>query len=67
MSTLPLKEYLEQPGVSQEALAASLGVVQAAISQMLRSGRAITVTVAVDGSVTATETRQVPARPKKAA
>lgn len=63
MKKIPLNEYLEKHG-TQAALAAALGVNQSAISQMVRSGRNIEISLLPDGSVEANEIRPIPARPK---
>jgi len=66
MKTIPLSKYLEKHG-TQAALAAALGVNQSAISQMVRSGRSIEITIFTDGRIEANELRPIPARPKKSA
>ena len=66
MTRYPLQQYLETQG-TQKSLAAALGVQQSAVSQMLRSGRNIEITVYEDGRLEANELRPVPARPRKSA
>lgn len=63
MKNLSLNEYLELHG-TQAALAAALGVNQSAISQMVKAGRNIQITIASDGRIEASEVRPIPARPK---
>ncbi len=64
MTTIPLAEYLEKHGTQAE-LAAALGMNQSAVSQMVRSGREVTVTIRDDGQVCAHELRPVPVRPRR--
>ena len=66
MKKIPLSKYLGEHG-TQAALAAALGVNQSAISQMVRAGRSIEITVYDDGRIEANEIRPIPARPKRAA
>lgn len=66
MKKIPLSKYLEENG-TQAALAAALGVNQSAISQMVRAGRSIEVTLYDDGRIEANEIRPIPARPKRTA
>lgn len=66
MKKIPLSKYLEEYG-TQAALAAALGVNQSAISQMVRAGRSIEVTLYDDGRIEANEIRPIPARPKRKA
>ncbi|MGE8098093.1 Cro/CI family transcriptional regulator [Pseudomonas fluorescens] len=66
MKKIPLSKYLEEYG-TQAVLAAALGVNQSAISQMVRSGRSIEVTIFSDGKLEANELRPIPARPKRSA
>ncbi|PNG32219.1 repressor [Pseudomonas protegens] len=66
MKKIPLSTYLEEHG-TQAALAAALGVNQSAISQMVRAGRSIEITLYEDGRVEANEIRPIPARPKRSA
>ncbi|WP_223538675.1 Cro/CI family transcriptional regulator [Pseudomonas sp. BF-R-12] len=66
MKKIPLSKYLEEHG-TQAALAAALGVNQSAISQMVRSGRSIDITIYCDGHLEANEIRPIPARPKRSA
>ncbi|ASE22775.1 Cro family transcriptional repressor [Pseudomonas protegens] len=66
MKKIPLSKYLEEHG-TQSALAAALGVNQSAISQMVRAGRSIEITLYEDGRVEANEIRPIPARPKRTA
>jgi len=66
MKKIPLSKYLEEHG-TQAALAAALGVNQSAISQMVRAGRSIEITLYDDGSIKANEIRPIPARPKRTA
>jgi DNA-binding transcriptional regulator YdaS (Cro superfamily) len=61
-----LSKYLEEHG-TQAALAAALGVNQSAISQMVRAGRSIEITLYDDGRIEASEIRPIPARPKRTA
>jgi DNA-binding transcriptional regulator YdaS (Cro superfamily) len=63
MKSLTLHEYLANEG-TQETLAKALGVQQTAVSQMRRSKREITVHISDKGVISATEVRQIPARPK---
>lgn len=63
MKTISLTEYLEKHGTQSE-LATSLGMNQSAVSQMVRSGRTVHVTIHDDGRVEAYEQRPVPARPR---
>ncbi|UVK81281.1 Cro/CI family transcriptional regulator [Pseudomonas sichuanensis] len=63
MKTIPLTEYLEEHGTQSE-LAAALGINQSAVSQMVRAGRSVHITVHEDGRIEAYEQRPVPARPK---
>lgn len=63
MKTIPLSEYLEKHGTQSE-LAAALGMNQSAVSQMVRAGRCIHVTIHDDGRLEAYEQRPVPARPR---
>ncbi|KJZ41604.1 Cro/CI family transcriptional regulator [Pseudomonas fluorescens] len=63
MKKIPLNEYLDKHG-TQAVLAAALGVNQSAISQMVRSGRNIEISLLDDGSVEANEIRPIPARPR---
>ncbi|MEG0635797.1 MAG: Cro/CI family transcriptional regulator [Pseudomonas sp.] len=65
MKTIPLAEYLDEYGTQSE-LAAALGMNQSAVSQMVRSGRHIEVTIHDDGHLEAHEKRPVPARPRTA-
>lgn len=58
MKKTPLSQWLEQTGVSQQALGAMTGVGQAAISKMLRSGREIYVVID-DKRVYLEETRRI--------
>lgn len=64
MKKIPLSQYLDKHG-TQAVLAAALGVNQSAISQMVRSGRSIEITIHNDGRLEANEIRPIPARPKK--
>lgn len=66
MKKITLNKYLEEHGTQAE-LAAALGVNQSAVSQMLRSGRHIEITIYLDGSIEANEIRPIPARPRSAA
>lgn len=66
MKKIPLSKYLEERG-TQAALAAALGVNQSAISQMVRAGRSIEITLYDDGRIEANEIRPIPARPKRTA
>lgn len=66
MKKIPLSKYLEEHG-TQSALAAALGVNQSAISQMVRAGRSIEITLYDDGRIEANEIRPIPARPKRTA
>jgi len=66
MKSIPLSEYLADYGTQQE-LADALGIQQSAVSQMVRSGRNIVVTIHDDGRIEANEIRPVPARPRKTA
>ncbi|QXI24670.1 Cro/Cl family transcriptional regulator [Pseudomonas iranensis] len=66
MKKIPLSKYLEEHG-TQAALAAALGVNQSAISQMVRAGRSIEITLYGDGRIEANEIRPIPARPKRTA
>ncbi|NWA86967.1 MULTISPECIES: Cro/CI family transcriptional regulator [unclassified Pseudomonas] len=66
MKKIPLSKYLEENG-TQAALAAALGVNQSAISQMVRAGRSIEITLHDDGRIEANEIRPIPARPKRTA
>ncbi|QWE81277.1 Cro/CI family transcriptional regulator [Pseudomonas donghuensis] len=66
MKKIPLSKYLEEHG-TQAVLAAALGVNQSAISQMVRSGRSIEITIFADGHLEASEIRPIPARPKRSA
>ncbi|WP_312669701.1 Cro/CI family transcriptional regulator [Stutzerimonas nitrititolerans] len=66
MKKFSLGEYLANEG-TQQRLADALGVQQSAVSQMVRSGRNIEITVHADGSIEANEIRPIPARPKRAA
>lgn len=66
MKKIPLSKYLEEHG-TQSALATALGVNQSAISQMVRAGRSIEITLYEDGRVEANEIRPIPARPKRTA
>jgi predicted transcriptional regulator len=63
MKTIPLTEYLEKHGTQSE-LATALGMNQSAVSQMVRSGRTVNVTIYEDGRIEAYEQRPVPARPR---
>lgn len=63
MKTIHLTEYLEKHGTQSE-LATALGMNQSAVSQMVRSGRTVHVTIHDDGRVEAYEQRPVPARPR---
>ncbi|TYO83346.1 XRE family transcriptional regulator [Pseudomonas sp. CK-NBRI-02] len=63
MKTIPLSEYLEKHGTQAE-LAAALGINQSAVSQMVRAGRCVHVTICDDGRIEAYEQRPVPARPR---
>lgn len=62
MKNQSLTEYLVDG--TQQALAAALGIQQSAVSQMLRSGRDITITTLEDGRIEAHERKPIPARPK---
>jgi len=64
MKKIPLSKYLDENG-TQAALAVALGVNQSAISQMVRSGRSIEITIFSDGKLEANEIRPIPARPKR--
>ena len=66
MKKILLSKYLEEHG-TQAALAAALGVNQSAISQMVRAGRSIEITLYDDGRIEANEIRPIPARPKRTA
>lgn len=66
MKKIPLSKYLEEHG-TQAVLAAALGVNQSAISQMVRAGRSIEITLFDDGRIEANEIRPIPARPKRTA
>lgn len=66
MKKITLNKYLEEHGTQVE-LAAALGVNQSAVSQMLRSGRHIEITLYGDGSIEANEIRPIPARPRSGA
>ncbi len=66
MKKFSLGEYLASEG-TQQRLADALGIQQSAVSQMVRSGRNIEITVHLDGSIEANEIRPIPARPKRAA
>ncbi|USU02968.1 Cro/CI family transcriptional regulator [Pseudomonas siliginis] len=66
MKKIPLSKYLVEHG-TQAALAAALGVNQSAISQMVRAGRSIEITLYDDGRIEANEIRPIPARPKRTA
>ena len=66
MKKIPLSKYLEEHG-TQASLAAALGVNQSAISQMVRAGRSIEITLYDDGRIEANEIRPIPARPKRTA
>ncbi|OFJ45681.1 repressor [Pseudomonas koreensis] len=63
MKIISLNEYLESHG-TQAVLAAALGVNQSAISQMVKAGRNIQITITADGCIEANEVRPIPARPK---
>jgi hypothetical protein len=63
MKSISLSEYLESHG-TQATLAAALGVNQSAISQMVKAGRNIQISIFADGRLEANEIRPVPARPK---
>ncbi|MGE7815910.1 Cro/CI family transcriptional regulator [Pseudomonas sivasensis] len=64
MKKIHLSKYLEEHG-TQAALATALGVNQSAISQMVRAGRSIEITLYDDGRIEANEIRPIPARPKR--
>ncbi len=64
MKTVSLKKYLAKFG-TQQLLAEALGVQQSAVSQMVRSGRNIEITIDAQGGITAREIRPIPARPKR--
>lgn len=66
MKTLSLQQYLTDVG-TQQTLADALGIQQSAVSQMVRSGRHIEITIDEDGSITANEIRPIPAKPKRSA
>ncbi|AJE21476.1 Cro/CI family transcriptional regulator [Azotobacter chroococcum] len=66
MKKFPLGEYLATEG-TQQKLADALGIQQSAVSQMVRSGRNIEITVHADGQIEANEIRPIPARPKRTA
>lgn len=66
MKTISLSKYLAEEGTQQQ-LADALGIQQSAVSQMVRSGRNIEVTIHADGSIEANEIRPIPARPRKSA
>lgn len=66
MKNISLAEYLAGVG-TQQTLADALKVQQSAVSQMVRSGRNIVITIHDDGRIEANEVRPVPARPKKSA
>ena len=66
MKKLPLNEYLAGDG-NQRILADALGIQQSAVSQMLRSGRNIEVTIFDGGQIEAHEIRKLPAKPKRSA
>ncbi|MFP5419901.1 MAG: Cro/CI family transcriptional regulator [Gammaproteobacteria bacterium] len=66
MKNISLAEYLAGVG-TQQTLADALKVQQSAVSQMVRSGRNIVITIHDDGRLEANEVRPVPARPKKSA
>ncbi|WP_312601095.1 Cro/CI family transcriptional regulator [Pseudomonas luteola] len=61
---ITLSEYLDKHG-TQATLATALGVQQSAISQMLRAGRNIEITIHPNGILEANELRPIPARPKR--
>lgn len=61
MKVMPLEEYLESHG-TQKDLANALGVIQSAVSQMLRSKRKIMITLHDDGRIEAHEIRPIPVR-----
>lgn len=64
MLKVTLSEYLDKHG-TQAALATALGVQQSAISQMLRAGRNIEITIHPEGQIEANELRPIPARPRR--
>tara|TARA_Y100000815_G_scaffold272699_1_gene302163 strand:- start:1026 stop:1229 length:204 start_codon:yes stop_codon:yes gene_type:complete len=66
MKKIPISEYLADHGTQQD-LASALGVNQSAVSQMVRSGRNIEVTIYADGRIEANEIRPIPVRPKRSA
>ncbi len=66
MRKISLSEYLASEG-TQQKLADALGIQQSAVSQMVRSGRNIEITLHRDGSIEANEIRAIPARPKRTA
>lgn len=66
MKKFSLSEYLAGEG-TQQKLADALGVQQSAVSQMVRAGRNIEITIHDDGVIEANEIRPIPARPKKCA
>lgn len=66
MKKFPLGDYLATEG-TQQKLADALGIQQSAVSQMVRSGRKIEITVYPDGRIEANEIRPIPARPKRSA
>lgn len=63
MKKITLNKYLEDHGTQAE-LAMALGVNQSAVSQMLRSGRHIEITMHNNGTIEANEIRPIPARPR---
>jgi hypothetical protein len=59
MKKIPLSEYLELPGKSQQGLAASFNLTQGAISKMHRSGRNIFVIEHDDGRLELLEEKAI--------
>lgn len=62
MKKISLNEYLEQG--TQTELANALGMNQSAVSQMVRAGRNIEITLHDDGRIEANEIRPIPVRPR---
>lgn len=62
-----LVDYLKRPGKTQSGLAASAGVTQGAIHQMMKSGRSIFVREHDDGRVDLYEIKPIGRRSESAA
>lgn len=56
---VPLKDFLESPGISQETLAKSVGLAQSAISKMLKTKRNIFVCIHDGGIIELREEKTV--------